>query len=109
MPALEYDLAIEQGSTFRRSIPVLNDAGTPINLDGWTARGQIRITYRDPMPAYQLDLTCSGTNVELVVPAEDSSGWQWRHGVYDVELIDVDGVPTRLMQGNVTVSPEVTR
>jgi hypothetical protein len=109
MPALEYDLAIEQGSTFRRSIPVLNDAGTPIDLTGWSARGQIRLTYRDAGAVYDLALEVSGSNVEMTVPAADSSEWTWRHGVYDVELIDVDGAPTRLMQGNVTVSPEVTR
>jgi hypothetical protein len=109
MPALEYDLNIEQGSVFRRSIPVLNDAGAPIDLTGWSARGQIRLTYRDTGVAYELDLTAAGSTVELVIPAADSSEWQWRHGVYDVELLDADGTPTRLMQGNVTVSPEVTR
>jgi hypothetical protein len=109
MPALRYDLVIEQGSTFRRSIPVLDDTSAPLDLTGWSVRGQIRRSYADPTVAYDLDLTVASSNVELVIPAEDSSEWTWRHGVYDVELIDVDGNPTRLMQGSVTVSPEVTR
>jgi len=62
-----------------------------------------------PAPVYELDITVAGTNVELVIPAADSSEWMWRHGVYDVELVDLIGHPTRLIQGSVTVSPEVTR
>ena len=109
MPALEYDLAVEQGSTFRRSVPVLDDTGNPLDVTGWSARGQIRLTFRDSAPVYELDITVAGTNVELVIPAADSSEWMWRHGVYDVELVDLIGHPTRLIQGSVTVSPEVTR
>jgi hypothetical protein len=110
MPALKYDLVIEQGSTFRRTIPVLNDAGVPIDLTDWTARGQIRRTYGSEV-AYDLVpcLTVADTDVELVIPAADSSEWAWRSGVYDIEIVDVDGAPTRLLQGTVTVSPEVTR
>lgn len=109
MSALKYDLVIEQGSTYRRTIPVLNDAGVPISLDGWTARGQIRRNYGSPDVAYVLGLTVGDTDVELEIPAEDSSEWPWRSGVYDIEIVDADGAPTRLLQGTVTVLPEVTR
>lgn len=111
MPALEYNLAVEQGSTFRRSIPVLDDTGVPLNVTGWSARGQIRLTHRDRTVAYDLGphLEVAGTNVELVIPAEDSSLWTWRWAVYDVEVVDLIGNPTRLIQGSVSVSPEVTR
>lgn len=111
MAALRYDLLIEQGSTYRRSVPVLDDTGAPLDVTGWSVRGQIRLTHDSPTTVYDLGphLTVTGTAVELVIPAEASSAWVWRWGVYDVEIVDPGGSPTRLIQGSVGVSPEVTR
>jgi hypothetical protein len=111
VPALRHDLVIEQGSTYRLSVPVLDDTSEPLDITGWTVRGQIRLTHASPTVAYDLGphLAIAGTAVEVTIPAEDSSLWTWCGGVYDVELVDPDGNPTRLIQGNVVVSPEVTR
>lgn len=106
MPALDYPLEIEQGADYKRTVPVLGLTG---DLTGWTVAGQIRGEHVSAPLLHTLDVTCVGSNVVLHVPAATSASWGWRTGRYDVELTDPDGVPVRLLQGPVTVSPEVTR
>jgi hypothetical protein len=111
MTALDYDLAIEQGSAYRRSIPVLDEAGSLLDVTGWSARGQIRLTHTSATTLHDLssNLTVTDSAVVLEIPADSSAPWVWREGVYDVELVDPAGTPTRLLQGRVLVSPEATR
>ena len=115
MAAGQYNINIEQGSTL--DIPVVwkSSDGVPINLTGYTARMQIRRTKADPSILYELTtengrLSIDGPQgkVTIRIPAADSAGFTWRRGVYDLEMVSGDAV-TRLLEGAVTVSPEVTR
>lgn len=110
MTARSFTLRIEQGSDYQVTVPVLGDGDQPLDVTGWTVRGQIRCTL-DSAVEHDLasGLEVTGSNVTLSIPAEISSAWAWRQGVYDVELVDPDGNPTRLLTGHVLVSPEVTR
>jgi hypothetical protein len=47
--------------------------------------------------------------IALTIPASDTGGFTWLKGVYDLNLASSGGVVTRLLQGSVLVSPEVTR
>ena len=111
MTARRYTIRIEQGSDYLLSIPVLRGvADEPHDVTGWTARGQIRhCTDSDVLLDLADRLEPDGTTVELAIPAEVSSAWVWRQAVYDIELVDPDGRPTRLIAGHVLVSPEITR
>lgn len=112
--ALRFDLRINQGETFRLSIPVLDDDGNPVTLSGMAARGQVRSYAASPTVLYEWSTTAgnlalSGSNVVITVPAAASSSWTWRTASYDVELTDGSGNVTRLVEGHVVVQPEVTR
>ena len=115
MTAATVNLAIEQGATFVKSL--LWQAGdplAPLNLTGYTARMQIRPS----VGSYEvlLELTSSagialggaaGTIV-ITITAAQTAAMTKLSGVYDLEMIN-GAVVTRLAQGTVTVSPEVTR
>lgn len=111
MAALEYDLEVEQGSTYRRTVPVLDEDGNPLDVTGWTVRGQVRLTPLSPVVLLDLGphLTVSGTSVELAIPGTVSSLWAWREATYDVELVAPSAAVTRLLRGRVLVDPETTR
>lgn len=110
MPALRYDLIVDQGADYRRTIPVLRDDGQPVEtLDGWQVAGQIRAGYASTTVLHQLDVTVSGTDVLLRIPAAVSSTWAFRLARYDLELQAPDGTTTRLVEGSVVVRPEITR
>jgi hypothetical protein len=119
-------LLIKQGSTFDETwtwypggaynVATKTAIGSPVDLTGWSARMQIRRRAEDPGPPL-LSLTDgdgitlggeAGT-IRIVIDADVSSAWTWRSGEYDLEMVDPDGKPWRKLEGDVKVSPEVTR
>lgn len=116
MTAGLYNITIEQGATFRLSLVWKDGAGSPVNLTGYTARMQVRRSYPDT--STQLNLTtenggitlggAAGT-IEVVGDATKTDDIAAAKGVYDLELVSASGVVTRLVEGKVTIKPEVTR
>lgn len=114
MPAGNYDLTIEQGATFAQRITYKVPAGTPVDLTGYTARLQVRRTAASPVA---LSLTtenggitlggAAGT-IDLAITATATAAIAADAYVYDLELVSGATV-TRLLEGNVVVSREVTR
>jgi len=41
----QFNIDVKQGATFQLTITWNDSAGTPINLTGYTARAQARLTY----------------------------------------------------------------
>lgn len=117
MAAANYDITIEQGATFPLSIIWKDDSGTPINLDGYTARMQVRKSSQSDEVILNLtsnesdlSITLGGEDgtIDILIPAEVTAGLEVRRAVYDLELVN-DPEITRLIQGSVTISPEVTK
>ena len=110
MPAVTTDITIEQGATWAHGWMV-NCNGDPIDAT-WTARGQIRARASDTAVLHQFaaDVTALEGAVVIAVDPEESAAWDWRIGVYDVEVVNADqSLTLRVAQGRVIVSPEVTR
>lgn len=117
MTAAKMKLAIEQGATFSKVITW--KAGTPaveVDLSGCLARMQVRSKITDPVVLVELTtenggITLGGVagTITLFISATDTSALGWAFGVYDLEIVYLDGRVRRLMSGPVTVSPEVTR
>lgn len=109
--ALQFDIVIDQGSDYEVTFPVLDGAGDPQLLTGWSARSQVRqfVTDVETLHEFTDELTLVGSDVQLSVPAAVSTAWTWTSAVYDVELVAPDDEVTRLVEGRVIVRPEVTR
>lgn len=110
-------LTIYQGATFRKRLTW--KAGTPavpVDLTGCTARMQVREEVDSASALLTLTtendrITLGGTagTIELYVSDEDTADITWEGGVWDLEIVHPGGEVTRLAQGSVSVSPEVTR
>ena len=120
MAAGTYDFTIEQGATFSRVLTWRDDAGALVNLTGYTARMHLRtsITAVDP-PALTLTdansriiLGGAAGTITLALTATETAALGTPGAastfVYDLELVSGATV-TRLLEGTVTVDPEVTR
>lgn len=115
--AVSQNLTIEQGATFSFAVTwFASDGVTPRDLTGYTARMQVRDSY--DAVSFHVELTTENGRiaitpaegkVALTISATDTAALDFSAGVYDLELVDVSGVVTRLMEGGVAFSPEVTR
>lgn len=117
MAAAPYDLEIEQGTDYERELTITQEVegSPPLDLTGCTFRAQIRPNQAADA-GLLADLGPHLTVVDapagealLLIPGAVSSGWAWRAGVWDLELVDSGGRSLRLLKGAVRVSPEVTR
>lgn len=113
MPAAKLNLLVEQGATFKKRLTWRDKNRRPVPLVGYTARMQIRPTVASTEVIYELTsangrivLTSPGV-IELNISDADTS--TLKAGVYDLELVSPTGQVIRLIEGKVTVSPEVTR
>lgn len=116
MAAAKYDFTIEQGTTVTKPFVWKSGEGLPVDITGYTARMQVRrsVSSADVLLEASTDnnrIQIDGTEgrLTLVLSATVTSAINWTLGVYDIELRDNDGVVTRLVQGSITVSKEVTR
>ena len=116
MAAGKRDIYIEQGATFRLNLVWKDSLGVPVNLTGYSARMQVRRAYNNPNTLLSLS-TATGTislggsagTISIDGQALLTEDMSSRVGVYDLELQSADGTVTRLLEGKVTISPEVTR
>lgn len=109
------NLVIYQGATFSKEF-VWQLGGVPVDLGDSSAVMDIRATIDDATPI----ITLSSTTGEIIlVPAEgkvtllltsaETTELNFTRGVYDLEIHNTDGTVTRLVQGSVSLSKEVTR
>lgn len=117
MPAGVYDLRVEQGATFQRTITWSAD-GVPVPLGGMSARLQIRKTAAAPdPPLLALSSPDGGITLDdpgvivVTITAEQTAALGATSAVYDLEVVQPTDPETvhRLLQGKVVVSAEVTR
>lgn len=116
MPAANYDILIEQGATFRLNLTWRDANGVLVDLTNWSARMQIRESINDAEAVVDLSSPSAGIvlggtagTITVTIPAAQTAALAIRRGVYDLEVQDSAGNVTRLLQGAVEVSPEVTR
>ena len=115
MPAAKYKLKIEQGSTLRQPF-IWKAGGVPVNLTGWTGRMQIRPDVASSTVYATLTTANGGIVIDgasgtfsLYMAAPQTAALSFDTAVYDIELIALNGDVIRIIQGEVVVSPEVTR
>ena len=113
----KYNFFVYRGATFSEQIEWKDENGVAIDLTGFTARMHMRDTLEATTPFLTLTTENGGIalggaagTVDLLASAAATSAISATSGVYDLELVAGDGVTvTRLLEGLVTISPEVTR
>ena len=122
MAAGIYNFTIEQGTTFTRTFNYKDSNGDPIDISEATAiRMQIRETIGSANPVtggtFGLDSgftrsvpagTSTTSSFTLSIPSATTAAYNFTNAVYDIELVN-DGITTRLLQGKIKLSKEVTR
>jgi len=108
--ATKANLIVDQGATFSTVVTLTDTNNDPIDLSNYTGAAQIRKTYTS-LTATDFDVTLGGNTgtIELGLTANATMAMASGRYVYDVEVTDASGVVSRVFEGLVTVSPNVTK
>ena len=108
--ATKANLVIDQGSTFSTDLTLKDENGDALNLSGYSANSQMRKWYTSSSAAaiFTTNINTSNGTLTLSLTSEETSGLVAGRYVYDVEIQDNTSV-TRIVEGIVTVTPQVTR
>ena len=109
--AIVSNLTVDQGSTFSASIDITDTEDNVLVLTGYTVAGQIRKTY-DSSAAVNFTASVSNASTGEVTisltPAQTNALVAGRY-VYDVEITSAGGTVTRVIEGQLEVTPGVTQ
>jgi hypothetical protein len=114
MAAGTLDLSIEQGSTYNLVL-TWKVNGTAVNLTNYTARLQARVDVEDTETVLSMTtgagITLGGAlgTITLDQSAAQTAAIAAGTYIYDLEMVAGSGTVTRLVQGELVVSAEVTR
>lgn len=107
------NIIIDQGTDYSTVLSVTNDDGTPTNLSGYTAAGQMRKHYTSSAPTATFVITFDSdrtTGLLTVALAKSvTNAIPAGRYVYDVEITSSGDKTTRLVEGIATVTPQVTK
>ena len=111
MSAGTYNFILEQGATFNRILTV-QENGSAMNLSGYSAASKFRSTHDSSTVVGTFTCTISNaSNGQVTMSMTSTATGNLEEGIYlyDLEITSGGGTVTRLMQGKVTVNPEITR
>ena len=114
MPAGRFDIEIEAGSTFTRTLRMKDPtSNTAIDLSNVNeVRGQIRLYPEDASLAGTFNLSVTDASrgiISWTMSATDTDKLQSLQHSYDIEIEYSDGVVKRILEGIVNVDGGVTR
>ena len=114
--ASTYNITVDQGATYSLAISYKDSNGAAINLTNYTAAMQLRSDYSSAdavlslsSPSNGIVITGATGLITITITDTQTAALSANAFVYDLEITSASNVKTRLIQGSVTVSPEVTR
>ena len=105
------NLYVDAGTTYSNIITVAANNGFPLNLTDYTVKSQMRKSYSSSV-AYDFTATildAATGKVRLQLTPEQSETIPPGRWLYDVEITASDGSRTRVVEGIVTVTPQITK
>lgn len=128
MPAGTYNFTIEQGASFGLSLTYADSSGVPIDLSGfqcarmqWNANNNNTYQFttantNSGLYLFEFGSPLSSGIINFKLPASITAGYDFTSANYDMELESYavfysGGGPQviRLLQGTITVEPEITK
>lgn len=109
--AIISNLTIDQGTTFTANIDCTASDGNTLNLTGYSVGGQLRKTYDSTTNTVFTAIIANALTgrLQISLTAVQTGALSAGRYVYDVEITDNVGVITRVVEGQVEITPGVTR
>ena len=111
MAAGTYNFIMEQGATFTRQLTV-KENNSAMNLSGYSVASLMRSTHDSSTVVGTFTCTisnASGGIITMTMTPAVTGAIEEGIYVYDLEITNATGIVTRLLEGEITTNPEVTR
>ena len=107
------ELYMDQGTTFRNVINLADDlTNSYINVSGYQVRSQMRRSYYSANATANLVCTITDSangEITITLAAANTSNIKAGRYLFDLEIVDLSDVTVRVLEGIITVTPEITR
>ena len=105
------NIFIDQGADFTTTVTVTDSNGDAVSLVGYSAAAQIRKSYSSSTSTAFTTSISNASGGEITITLSDSQTAALEAGryLYDVLITASGGDKTRVVEGQVTVNPSVTR
>lgn len=109
--ATKANLIIDAGTDFSTTITIVNnETEDVVDLTGYEARAQMRKHYSSvSYVEFGASIDPEGGDVTLTLSSEETTALKPGRYVYDVEVVNQSGIVSRILEGIVTITPNVTR
>lgn len=107
------ELFMDQGATFNNIINLSDDlTNANINVSGYIVRSQMRRSYYSANATANIICTITSAingEITMSLPANTTANIKSGRYLFDLETVDTTGTVSRVLEGIITVTPEVTR
>ena len=105
------NIFIDQGATFTTTVTVTDANGDAVSLSGYSVAAQIRKTFlSSSATAFTATISnASAGEITITLSPTQTAALEAGRFVYDVVITASGGTKTRVVEGQVTVNPSVTR
>ena len=105
------NIFIDQGATFTTTVTVTDANGDAVNLSGYSVAAQIRKSFlSSTATAFTATISnASAGEITISLSPTQTAALEAGRFVYDVLITASGGTKTRVVEGQVTVNPSVTR
>lgn len=108
--ATKANLVVDQGATFEAVLTLTDEDGNILDLSSSNAASQMRRSYSSSLTAeFTTSINVEAGEIILSLTANQTGNIVSGRYVYDVELTDASNSVIRIVEGIVTVNPQVTR
>jgi hypothetical protein len=105
------DQYLEQGSTFNTQLTLTDDYGNPYDLTGFTLAGRAKKSYNTANVAFVFSITTQNPTTGIITLGLSSAvtaNVPYGKYVYDVTVTSPLQIVSRVLEGQIYVSPGVT-
>jgi hypothetical protein len=108
--ASKANLVMDQGAEFSATITLTDNAGQLIDLNYFTGRSQMRKSYTSSSyKSFNVALDANNATITLTMDSANTNTITAGRYVYDLEVINSSNLVSRILEGIVTVTPQVTK
>ena len=107
--ARKLNLTIDQGATYTKTVNLTDGNSSPIEISTSTGAAQMRKNYTSNSYFFFAVNTAANGALTLSMSANTTRSIPSGRYVYDVEVTSNTNIVTRVLEGLITVTPEVTK